>query len=669
MRIKINSLKSGFCILALMLSQELHAQDYPTIPDDLFHVPEKRDFTINNSISPCTNFFQFVCSNEITQFNFLQSISSYVFSFNDSAEKITYKRLEYIKSILSVQNLSKKNQMLKNFYNSCTDTSAREIEENQLIANSVKEVFKFNRSALLRKFTEDTLSGLPSLVNIEEMENISNPSIKDILFTYNLPLRVKEYYSNEAMLSDYKNLIVSLFEELSIANSERKADYIIEFEKAIASDYPTKAEMRELESKDNTIERKFLLFKYPALNFDKILEKIPEDVNLNLILVNSFLQMNSKLQNASLEQLQAISLWNKLTNTINIKYSYPQYYQKVKDFRNKYNGTSKVDESIDKQCVQETVVALERNLDYEVVNKYFSNFPSDRIKTIVEKIQATTLKNIKNNNWLTPSAKEKAQLKIEKIRFQLVKPENLKDWDFKDEAELSALSFQKNKQLLRQNEFKKMLKDILKPVNDLKWQMSPLTVNAYYNQTSNQFVMPMGILQPPFFDASKSDTVNLGSVGMVVAHEIGHSIDDQGSKYDEAGRLAPWMTDNDLNTFRIKTQKIITLFNNEGIDGKLTLGENIADFVGLQNSFESAFPGNIPATGTEQKEFFVQYAKTWCGIVQPKYREFMIKTDPHSPIDLRVNGQMKLSKQFEKTFMCKKNDPMTLPDSERVTLW
>ncbi|WGL60911.1 M13 family metallopeptidase [Pigmentibacter sp. JX0631] len=665
---KLNMSKSIF-IIPFFLPINIFAQDYPTIPDAQFTVPEKRDFKLNESILPCNNFYKFVCSNEMSQFKLPQSKSRYVFSFNDSAEKITKKRLSYINSILVNNELPNKVKMIKNFYNSCTNIDARKAEEINLLNVAIQEIFSMNRQAVLSKFTEDTLKGNSSLVNIEEMDNISNPKIKDIIFTYNLPLKVKEYYNNNDMTNDYKILISFLFDELNITNSEAKADFILRFEKAIASQYPTKSEMRELETKDNTVQRKFLLFKYPALNFNKILQKIPADVNLNLILTASYSQMNSMLQKASLEELQALLLWNTLSNNIIVKYSHPNYYGKYREFKLKYNGISKIDESIEKQCVQETVSAMERNLDYEVVKQYYSNFPTDRIKNIVEKVQHTTLNNIKNNNWLSPTAKEKAILKIEKIRFQVVKPENLKDWDIKDVLSLYPDQFQKNKQIIRENDFNKLLLNILKPVNDLRWDMSPLTVNAYYNPTSNQFVMPMGILQPPFFDESKSDTINMGSVGMVVAHEIGHSIDDQGSNYDEKGRLSPWMSNSDLDNFKLKTQKIVTLFDHEGIDGKLTLGENIADFVGLQNSYQSAFFNGSSSTKQEQKEFFIQYAKTWCGVIQPKYREFMIKTDPHSPIDLRVNGQMKLSKQFEDTFMCKKGENMTLPDSERVTLW
>ena len=595
-----------------------------------------------------------------------ESKSRYVFSFNDSAEKIKQQRLKYIESLLTKNNLSNRNKMIKNFYLSCSDKSMKKVEELNLINIYKSEIMSLNKENILRKFALESMTGNANLINVDITENIHDPKIKDIEFSYSLPLKVKDYYENEQLINDYKKIVKYFLDSISLSNSEGMSNFIANFEKDIAHVYPSKAEMRDLSTKDNSIQRKFLLLKYPNLYFNLMLDKIPEDVNINLITLDAFSQINTKLQNSTLAELQALALWNRFSKG-EIKYSYPELYAQLKDFNYKYTGSSKIEESLVLQCTQATVNSLERNLDIEVVQAYYDNFPSQRVKNIVNQIQKTTLENIQKNTWLSQEAKLKAELKIQKIRFQLVKPENLADCDLKDEMDLGKDSFIKNKRSIVEKDFRKALKEIERPVNDLKWQMSPLTVNAYYNPTANQFVMPLGILQPPFFDETKSDIVNYGSVGMVVAHEIGHSIDDQGSKYDETGKLNPWMNESDLNTFKQKTQKIITLFSKDGIDGKLTLGENIADFVGLQNAFQSAFPD--AENKEKQKEFFIQYAKIWCGVIQPKNREFLIKTDPHSPMDLRVNGQMKLSRKFEETFSCRQGDVMTIPDEDRITLW
>ncbi len=666
--INMNKVFFSFVFMVFLTTNGAFSQDIPTIPDEDFVVPDKREFQLNSSISPCQDFYKYTCSNEILKFKLPESKSRYIFSFNDSAERIKKQRLEYINSLLDTNSLRPRKEMIKNYYKSCMDIDSRKKEEIELIRNYKKEILDLSKDQLLNKFAKESLSGDSLLINIDEMENNDNSKIKDILFSYHLPLMVKEFYSNGTLVVDYKNLIKEFFESISLSESLEKANFIVAFEKDIAKDYPTQAELRDIITRNNSVSREYLLQKYPKIHFETILQEIPQGVKVNLIPKMVFSKINFKLDKASIKQLQSLALWNKFSKGI-IKYSYPDLYSKIKEFKSKYNGISIIEESPELQCTQSTVGALERNLDFEIVNDKYNDFPSERVKNIVMKVQETTLKNVQYNNWLSKGAKHKAELKIENIRFQIVKPDKNDDWNLETVTRLDPKTYLKNKKIINENRFQKMLNEITKPVNDSLWQMSPLTVNAYYNPRANQFVMPLGILQPPFFDSTKSDVINFGSVGMVVAHEIGHAIDDQGSKYDETGKLKQWMDSKDLKNFKQKTQKIITLFDNDGVDGKLTLGENIADFVGLQNSFQSAFLNANEENIEQQKQFFIQYAKTWCGVIQPKNKEYLLKVDPHAPTNLRVNSQMKLSKQFEETFSCKKSDPMTIPDNERITLW
>ncbi len=668
MTIKIKTLFTSIIAIACFSNNNSFSSEIPTIPDDLFVVPEKRDFQLNKSISPCNNFFDYVCTNEIKDFKLPESKNRYVFSFNDASERIKKQRFDYINSLLNDSNLSSQNAMIKNYYSSCMNEKSRKSEELLLIDEYKKEILNLSKEKLLEKFALESLTGNSNLISINEFNNRNNPKIKDILFYYNLRFGSKDYYFDDNLMKDYQDNMKQFFDLISMPELKNNTSFIINYEKSIAKVYPSKAEFRTIFTSDNSIKKEKLLSEYPNLYFKTMLSKIPKNINLNLVTNDVVKQINLSFQKASLKELQALAIWNRFSMQ-DIKYSYPDLYKKDKDFHNKYFGSSKIEESLELQCTVDTGLILERNLDIEVLNKYYKNFPEQRVKSIVHQIQKTTLENVEKNTWLSKEAKLKAELKIKKIRFQLVKPDNIEDWDLIDITELKPDTFIKNKRKIANNEFNKMLKEIELPVNDLKWQMSPLTVNAYYNPTANQFVMPLGILQAPFFDETKSDIINFGSVGMVVAHEIGHSIDDQGSKYDELGKLNPWMNKEDLKIFNKKTFKIINLFTKDGVDGKLTLGENIADFVGVKNAFQAAFPNKKSENIEEQKEFFIQFAKVWCGVLQPKVREYFIKNDPHSPIDLRVNNQMKLTEKFEETFSCKKGDPMTLPNEERITLW
>ncbi len=197
----------------------------------------------------------------------------------------------------------------------------------------------------------------------------------------------------------------------------------------------------------------------------------------------------------------------------------------------------------------------------------------------------------------------------------------------------------------------------------------PLTVNAGYSPSDNKFMMPIGILQYPFFDREGSLLENLGAVGVVIGHELGHGIDDQGSKYDENGELRDWMSSADLENLSSRGQKMIDQFDKIGHNGQNTLGENIADLVGITFAYRAAFPNPSLASTKDKQTFFISYARLWCNVTRPGAEEEKLKTDPHSLGWARINEQVKHQKGFAEAFSCKPGDPMTLPESERITIW
>ena len=219
------------------------------------------------------------------------------------------------------------------------------------------------------------------------------------------------------------------------------------------------------------------------------------------------------------------------------------------------------------------------------------------------------------------------------------------------------------------------------PVDKLEWGMTPQTVNAYYNPTKNEIVFPAAILQPPFFDSKGPVALNYGGIGAVIGHEISHAFDDQGSRYDGDGNLNNWWSDEDRAAFKALADRLVEQFEGyeplpgKSLNGKLTLGENIADLSGLAISFKAL---QIAKEEIEQKEiagwtidqmFFVGWSRVW----RRKYRESeMIKrllTDPHSPSEFRTNGPVMNIDAFYKAFELKEGDKLYKPESERIRIW
>ena len=229
--------------------------------------------------------------------------------------------------------------------------------------------------------------------------------------------------------------------------------------------------------------------------------------------------------------------------------------------------------------------------------------------------------------------------------------------------------------------YKYEVNQIGKPVDRTQWGMTPPTVNAYYNPSNNEIVFPAGILQPPFFNADADDAVNYGGIGTVIGHELTHGFDDQGRNFDAKGNLKSWWTSEDSAKFVAKAQIIINQFNNYKVldtihvNGKLTLGENIADLGGVTIAY-AAFKLTKQGQSKEKidgltpdQRFFLGYATIWAGSLRPEAQAQRIITDPHSPGLYRVNGTVSNMPEFYNAFGVSNSDAMYRSDSVRAKIW
>jgi putative endopeptidase len=225
------------------------------------------------------------------------------------------------------------------------------------------------------------------------------------------------------------------------------------------------------------------------------------------------------------------------------------------------------------------------------------------------------------------------------------------------------------------------LQQIGKPKNKALWGMTPPTVNAYYNPLNNEIVFPAGILVPPFFDAKAEDAVNYGGIGMVIGHEMTHGFDDQGRQYDPEGNLSDWWTAADAKGFDERARAIVdeysafTPVDTLHINGKQTLGENIADIGGLTlayYAYERSLRGKPRQTIdglTPEQRFFLGFAQAWHATYRPEYLRLLVSTDVHSPDAQRVNGAVSAMPEFAKAFGCKEGDPMVRKGAAASRIW
>jgi endothelin-converting enzyme/putative endopeptidase len=297
---------------------------------------------------------------------------------------------------------------------------------------------------------------------------------------------------------------------------------------------------------------------------------------------------------------------------------------------------------------------------------------------MVRSIEASYADDITSLDWMTPDTKAKALAKLEAIANKIGYPDKWRDYSALDIVRGDALG-----NVLRAQgfEFRRQLAKIGKPVDRGEWYMPPPTVNAYYSSRYNDINFPAGILQPPFYDATRDAAANYGAIGSVMGHEMTHGFDDQGRHYDGAGNLKDWWTPADASAFEARAACLVgeygdfTAVDDLKVNGRLTLGENIADNGGVRLSYaalEKALKGAVPPPVdglSAPQRFFVAYAQSWCGSATEQDERRRALTDPHSPPEFRVNGVVVNQPEFAKAFSCPAGSPMVPPPEKICRVW
>jgi putative endopeptidase len=329
-----------------------------------------------------------------------------------------------------------------------------------------------------------------------------------------------------------------------------------------------------------------------------------------------------------------------------------------------------------KRVIGVTSESLSEALGQLYVAKYFPPEAKERMIKLVENLRASLSERIKNLEWMGTETKQKALEKLNAINVKIGYPDKWRDYS---ELEIKDDAYVLN--IMRSNQFENVYNHnkINKPVDKGEWFMSPQTVNAYYSPDMNEIVFPAAILQPPFFFLHGDDAVNYGAIGVVIGHEMTHGFDDEGRKFDKNGNLTDWWTPEDSKRFDERTKVLADQFSSFVVidsvhaDGKLTLGENIADFGGLNISY-GAFRMANKETGkidgfTPDQRFFLAYAHVWASNIRDKEILRRTKEDVHSLGHFRVKGPLRNVPQFYTAFDVKPGLGMYLEEAKRAKIW
>ena len=331
-----------------------------------------------------------------------------------------------------------------------------------------------------------------------------------------------------------------------------------------------------------------------------------------------------------------------------------------------------------KRAVSFVSSALGEAVGQMYVEKYFPAAAKERMVTLVKNLQESLGERIQNLTWMGDSTKVKALEKLATFHVKIGYPDTWKDYSA---LEIKNDSYWANAERANEWAVNEMIAKAGKPVDKEEWLMTPQTVNAYYNPTTNEICFPAAILQPPFFDMQADDAFNYGAIGVVIGHEMTHGFDDQGRQYDKDGNLKDWWTAEDAKRFDERAQVMVDFFDKIEVapgvhaNGKMTLGENIADYGGLQVSyqaFKKALQKNpLPVVDgfTPEQRFFLAYAGVWGNNTRPEMVLYLTKMDVHSLGKWRVNGALPQIGPWYDAFQITEKDPMYLPADQRVSIW
>ncbi|MEP6491315.1 MAG: M13 family metallopeptidase [bacterium] len=332
-----------------------------------------------------------------------------------------------------------------------------------------------------------------------------------------------------------------------------------------------------------------------------------------------------------------------------------------------------------KQCSAATNAALGEAVGQDWVKRNFSPEAKARATKMVDNLVSALRDRINGLDWMSAETKVQAVAKLNAFLRKVAYPDKWRDYST---LAIKPGSYYENQRVVGEWNSERSWARVGKAPDRTEWGMTPPTVNASYSSSLNQIQFPAGILQPPFFDANADDAVNYGAIGAVIGHEMTHGFDDSGRQFDATGNLRDWWTPEDAAKYKAAAQRVVDQFNGftvvdsvSHVNGRLTLGENIADLGGLTVAYfamEKAL-GNKPRTKidgfTPEQRFFLGWAQVWRGLSRPESQLQNLKTDPHSPGKWRVDGPLANMPEFKAAWGCKEGDPMVRADNLRARIW
>lgn len=530
-------------------------------------------------------------------------------------------------------------------------------------------------------------SGIGTLFGGSVFQDLKNNEEYRFYFAQSgLGLPDVEYYSKTddrsvEIRTEYVKHISKMFQLMGEeeAEAQKHAEIVMNIENSLAGSSRTRLQMRNIPALYNLKTMDELQTMCPNFNFKRYMASFSDkDFGDVVVMVPEFFEnVNKMLTTVPIDQWKIYLKWNLINESAN--YLSSNFVNQDYAFYSEFLSGSKTIKERWKRVTTTLNGYLGEPLGQLYVKKHFPETSKTRMVQLVKNLKATLKNRLEKLEWMGPETKKEALVKLAEMKVKIGYPDKWIDFS---SMKIENDSYIKNVRRANRFHIMREINKFGKPVDKEEWGMTPQTVNAGYNPILNDITFPAGILQPPYFDPNADDAVNYGAIGVVIGHEMTHGFDDQGRRFDANGNMTDWWTEKDAEEFTKRTQILIDQYDkfvaigDVHINGKLTLGENIADFGGLtisMEAYESTLNENEKAPVidgfTDIQRFYLSYAKLWRGKIRDKALIRKCQEDVHPWGKFRVNGALFNKDKFYEAFQISETDPLYVAPENRPVIW
>ena len=641
---------------------------------------------MDRSAQPCENFYVYACGTWIKDNPIPADQPRW-----DVYSKLTYENQLFLWGLLQqAGNTSAERtpneQKIGDFFHACMDESAVEKAAAAPLAPALRQIASLNSLSDLPSFLAQqhlTLYSSSMFFDFSSNQDYADSSsIIAFADAGGLGLPDRDYYTktdakSEETRQKYVAHVTQMLQLLgdSPAVAAAGAKAVMRIETALATASLTRVERRDPYKLFHKMTRAELQALTPSFRWNVYLDSLqaPAIAQVNVVQPAFYTEFEKQLKSSSLDDLKAYMRWHLVH--AKARFLSSAFVDADFSFFSKYlRGTPAIAPRW-KRCVQLVDHNLGEALGQVFVAKTFTPETKARTVKMTKEIEAAMRAEIEALPWMSPATKQQALLKLRGIANKIGYPDKWRDYS---SVQIRPDDFLGNMDRAVAFESHRDLNKIGKPVDRSEWQMSPPTVNAYYDPQMNDINFPAGVLQPPLFDPRMDDAPNYGNTGATIGHELTHGFDDEGRQFDAKGNLHDWWTPADAAAFQKRADCVsdeysqFKVVDDIKINGKLTMGEDVADLGGTLLAYiawKAANKGKTlqPVDGlTPDQRFFIGMAQWACGSERPENLRVGAITDPHSPLEYRINGVVSNMPEFQSAFGCKAGQPMVRANSCKV---